>query len=166
VLLGLWIAWLVADRCRHGANTMALAGLLLLSVALLVRFGFPYPKTRVLGSAPDEKAALYLGQHFKPNTPVGAWAPGNVWLAKMVHVPMSGELRYMKSAQDLADWMARNDVEAIYADRKLREFEADVWSVIQNQIGKTLDVAFADDQAEVQVLVPSAVRKGPADESR
>jgi hypothetical protein len=166
VLLGLWLVWLVADRYRYVASRIALAGLLLLSVALLVRFGFPYAKTRALGNAPDEKAALYLSEHFKPNTPVGAWAPGNVWLAKMSHVPMSGELRYMKSAQDLADWMARNDVEAIYADRKLRDFEADVWGVIHGQIGKTLDVAFSDEQAEVQVLVPSSGREGPAVESR
>ncbi len=166
VLLGLWIVWLVADRYRQVANTMAVAGLVLLSVALLLRFEFPYAKTRSLGSAPDERAALYLSEHFKPNTPVGAWAPGNVWLAKMSHVPMSGELRYIKSPQDLADWMARNDVEAIYADRKLREFESDLWGVIHDQIGKTLDVGFADDQAEVQVLVPSAGRKGPAVESK
>jgi hypothetical protein len=137
---------------------MAVAGLLLLSVALLVRFVFPYPKTRVLGSAPDEEAALYLRQHFKRDTPVGAWAPGNVWLANMSYVQMSGELRYMKSAQDLADWMARNEVEAIYADRKLRECEADVWGLIQSQIGKRLEVAFTDEQAEVQVLVPAAGR--------
>ena len=158
VLLGLWIVWLVADRYRDVVNTMAVAGLLLLSVALLVRFVFPYPKTRVLGSAPDEEAALYLRQHFKRDTPVGAWAPGNVWLANMSYVQMSGELRYMKSAQDLADWMARNEVEAIYADRKLRECEADVWGLIQSQIGKRLEVAFTDEQAEVQVLVPAAGR--------
>jgi hypothetical protein len=158
VLLGLWIVWLVADRYRDVSNTIALAGLLLLSVALLVRFGFPYPKTRVLGSAPDEEAALYLRQHFKRDTPVGAWAPGNVWLANMSFVQMSGELRYMKSPQDLADWMARNNVAAIYADRKLREFESDVWGLIQSQIGKHLAVAFSDEQAEVQVLVPTAAR--------
>ena len=158
VLLGLWIVWLVADRYRDVANTMALAGLLLLSVALLVRFGFPYPKTRILGAAPDEAAALYLRQHFKRDTPVGAWAPGNVWLANMSYVQMSGELRYMKSAQDLADWMAHNDVEAIYADRKLRECEVDVWDLIHSQIGKRLAVAFSDEQAEVQVLVPSVGR--------
>jgi hypothetical protein len=158
VLLGLWIVWLVADRYRDVANTLALAGFLLLSVALLVRFGFPYPKTRVLGSAPDEKAALYLSQHFKRDTPVGAWAPGNVWLANMSYVQMSGELRYMNSPQNLADWMARNHVEAIYADHKLRDYESDVWGLIQSQIGKHLEVAFTDEQAEVQVLIPVAGR--------
>jgi hypothetical protein len=166
VVLGLWIVWLVADRYRHIANATALAGLLLLSVALLIRFGFPYEKTRALGSPPDEKAALYLSQHFKPNTPVGAWAPGNVWLARMTHVPMSGQLRYMKSPQDLADWMTHNDVQAIYADRKLRDYEADVWGLIQSQVGKQLNVVFSDEQAEVQVLVPAAGRKRPAIESK
>ena len=158
VLLGLWIVWLVADRYRDVPNTMTLAGLLLLSVALVVIFVFPYLKTRVLGSGPDEKAALYLRQHFKPNTPIASWGPGNVWLANMSNVQMNGILRYMKSEQDLADWMAQNDVKAIYVDHKLRQWEPDVWGVIQGQIGKSLEVAFTDKEPEVQVLVPAVAR--------
>ena len=158
VLLGLWIIWLVADRYRGEDNTKVIACLLLLSVALLVGYGFPYSKTRTLGTGPDEQAAIYMREHFKPDARVGAWAPGNVWLANMSHVPMSGDLRSVKSAQNLADWMASNDVEAIYADRRLREFEPDLWGLIRNQIGKSLNVAFTDERAEVQVLVPAAKR--------
>jgi hypothetical protein len=158
VLLGLWLVWLVADRYRDVANSAALAGLLLFSVALVLRFAFPYSKTRVLGSGTDEKAALYLRQHFKPNTPIASWGPGNVWLANMTYVQMSGVLRDMKSPQDLADWITHKDVEAIYVDRKLREWEPDVWGLVQSQIGKSLEVAFTDKEPEVQVLVPAAAR--------
>ena len=154
ILLGLWIVWLVADFYHGVGNRVVVAHLLLLLVALLVRFEFPYAKTRVLGSAPDEQAALFLRDHFKPDTHVGAWAPGTIWLAKMSHVEMGGALRSMKSGQDLADWMGSNDVAAIYVDQSLRQYESDLWGLVRDQIGKELKVAFTDDQNEVELLVP------------
>jgi hypothetical protein len=96
-----------------------------------------------------------MRERLKPGAHVGAWAPGNVWIANMECVPMARDLRYMKSGEDLREWMTREKVEAIYVDRALRECEPSLWNLIREQIGKTLAVAFTDEQGAVRVLVPT-----------
>jgi hypothetical protein len=126
---------------------------MLLPVALLLKsVGDGTLGPRVLGSRPDEKAALYLREHFVPGTHIGAWAPGTVWMANMQHVTMHRDLRYMKSAQDVRDWMAREKVEAIYMDDHLQKFEFSVWDTIEKQLGHGLELGF-DGGEGVQVLI-------------
>jgi hypothetical protein len=155
LLLGLWVSWIAIDQYRNNEMAMVAGCLVLLSVGLLVRFEYPLPKPRVLGAAPDEQAALFMREHLKPGAHVAAWAPGNVWIANMTFVHTDLDLRYMKSAEDLSDWMTHNNVEAIYEDSNLRDFEPTVWSLIREQIGKSLAVAFADEKGAVRVLVPA-----------
>jgi hypothetical protein len=145
--------WLVTDRYTHIQNRRAIGWLLLLSVALILRFGLQPSYVRVLGSSSAEKAALYLTEHFRPDTHVGAWGPATIWAAKMTFVRMAGVLRYMESASDLWEWMARERVEAIYVDEDLRMFEPAVWDTLQRQIGSGLTVTFDGGDGSVQILV-------------
>ena len=124
-----------------------------MALALILRFGLPESKARLLGSGADEQAVVYLAEHFRPGTRIAAWGPGKIWTAKMVYVRMVADLRYMKSAQDVSEWMAREGVKAIYVDDYLRRFEPAVWNTIQRQIGSGLKVVFDGGGGAIQVLV-------------
>jgi hypothetical protein len=156
ILLGLWLIWLTADRYRGVANLGAIGCLLLLSIGLIVRFGLLQSEPRRLGSNGDEQAVIYLSTHFERGTRIGAWGPGKMWTAKMDPITMAGVLRYLKSAEDVAGWMARERIQAIYVDDSLREFEPDVLSLLQEQIGGSLSVAFDAGHGAVQILVPTS----------
>lgn len=153
ILLGFALIWLVMDRYRGVPTRRTIGCFILLSLGLTLRFAIPNSGARMLGSDPDEQATLYLRTHFASGTRIGAWGPGKIWSAKMDPVTMTRDLRYMKSAQDLSEWMARERVEAIYVDDFLREFEPALWDIIQKQIGDGLAVAFESGERAVQILV-------------
>jgi hypothetical protein len=153
MLLGLWLIWFVTDRYGSTQNMRVTSCLILLSVGLMVKPGIPHSEARVLGSAADGQAILYLAAHLQPGARIAAWGPGKIWNAKMEPVTMERDLRYMKSAQEVSDWMSRERIEAIYVDDNLREFEPAVWDAIQKQIGKSLEVAFNGGEGVVQILI-------------
>jgi hypothetical protein len=153
-LAGLWLVWLVADWLRDDGDRLpALAGTLLLAIALIMGPGIPHSEARVIGSAPDERAVAYLRQTFPAGTHVGAWGPGKIWDAKMEPVPMVLELRYIKTKEDLFQWMGREKIQAIFVDDYLRNYEPGLWDVIQKQIDSGLTVGFDSGQGVVQILV-------------
>ena len=153
MFFGFWLIWFVIDRNDGVQNRRTIGCLILLSVALILMKFVPPSRAQGFGSSPDDKAALYLREHFRAGTRVGAWGPGKIWNAKLEFVFMVGELRQMKSAQDVSEWMAREKVTAIYADDYLRKYEPDVWDTLQKQIGNGLSVAFDAGEGAVQVLV-------------
>ncbi len=152
-LLGFWLTWLLMDRYEGVRNNRVTGYLILLSVGLILRFGLPQSEARLLGSATDERAVLYLSTHFERGARIAAWGPGKIWTAKMDHVLMAPNLRYFKSSQDVSEWMDREKVEAIYSDDDLRKYEPIVWDALQKQIGNSLKVAFDGGEGAVQILV-------------
>ena len=157
IFLGFWLIWLVTDWNDGVQNRRTIGCLILLSLALiLMRFESP-PKAQALRSGPDDKAALYLAEHFGPGTRIGAWGPGKIWNVKMEHVNMSLDLRYIKSAEDVSEWMDQERVKAIYADDYLRTFEPSLWDILQKQANHALQVAFdaGEGVTQVQILVPT-----------
>jgi hypothetical protein len=153
MFLGFWLIWLVIDPNDGVQNRRTIGCLILLSVALILMKFVPPSKAQGLGSGSDDKAALYLREHFGAGTRVGAWGPGKIWNANLEFVYMIAELRHMKSAEDVSEWMARERVKAIYADDDLRKFEPAVWDTLQKQIGNGLSVAFDAGEGAVQILV-------------
>jgi hypothetical protein len=153
LFLGLWLIWLLTDRLRGGQTMRIIACLMLLSLGLIFRYGIPQAKARSLGSSADEQAVAYLSTHFEREARIAAWGPGNVWNARMNHVEMARDLRSLKSAQDVLEWMTRERVEAIYVDDYLRKFEPEAWETLQKQIGNGLSVAFDSGEGAVQILV-------------
>lgn len=153
VLLGLWLIWLIKDRFSGIRDTRLIGCLILLSIGLVVRFGLLESKARSLGSSADERAVLYLSTHFSRGARIGAWGPGKIWDAKMDPVTMIRDLRYLKSSQDVSEWMAREKIEAIYVDDDLRNFEPGIWDILQKEVGNDLSVAFDAGEGAVQILV-------------
>jgi hypothetical protein len=143
LLLGLWLMWLVTKQEVGERRRTATACFVLLAATLLVRFGIAHAKPRALGSAPDERATLFLRDHFRPGTAVGAYAPGKVWNANMSHVAMVN-IRDLKTSEDVWQWMARERVEVIYADKDLRTFEPSAWEAIRKQVSHGLEVVAFD----------------------
>ena len=97
-------------------------------------------------------------EQLEPGARVGAYAPGNVWITKMNYVPMYRDLRYISTDKDLLDWMKEQDLEAIYVDKALRDYESSLWALIERQIGTNLEVAFTCDDSAVQVLLVTTKR--------
>jgi hypothetical protein len=150
-LLGLWIVYITMQQYSNN-GLISQIGTVLLLVVLLTLGGYPKPKVRELGIAPDERAMLFLREYLKPGTCVGASAPVNVVPANMTFVAMHpNTFLSMNSEQDLLTWIANRNVKAIYVDNSLR-FNESVWKLLERQIGKNLTVAFTSDNGEVQVL--------------
>lgn len=156
-LVGLWIAWVVQNSYKNHGETKMLGIIAILCVLLVVGIGYRsdyYPplKFRTLGTVPEEKAALFLREHLETNTKVGGYFPWIIWSAKMEYVYMDPALRYMTTDQDLLDWIAKNNIKAIFVDDELRNFESSTWAIIERQIGKNLEVAFTGGNGSIQIL--------------
>lgn len=152
--LGFCLIWHIADRFRAIENCRVVGLFVLLSLGLIVQFGLEQSEARLLGSGTDEKAVLYLSEHFKKGSRIAAWGPGKVWNAKMAPVAMARDFRSLKSAQDVSEWIRREKIDAIYVDDDLRRYESVVYDTIEKQIGSSLSVAFDAGEGSVQVLVP------------
>ncbi len=150
-LIGLWIVWIVLGRYRHLEVTSS-AFVFLFALMLLFREGIPTQKLRTLGIAPDERAVLFLRRNFAEGTPVGAYAPNIPWAAKMEIVDLIERRSELRSEEDLQRWMINNNLEAIYVDHYLRELEPSTWTLIESQIGRSLDIVFSSDNPDVRIL--------------
>jgi len=142
VLAVLWLTWLVARQVRDDASLrMRVACLALLAAALFVRFGVVNAGVPTSGSSPDEQAITWLRNRFPPGVRIGTYAPGAVWAANMTPVTM--ELSNLTTSDALWAWMAREQIEAIYVDHRLRTYEPEAWQTIRGEIGQGMVVAFS-----------------------
>lgn len=148
---GLWILWLIMNQYRNLKVIRPIELILALCFAVLLKGGFPYPKFRTLGIAPDERAALYMKEHLNPKSMVLTYAPGNVLVAKMDYYPLNFELRNINE-QEFSSSVAKY-AKAIYVDNDLRHNEPIVWAKIEKMIGSILEVGFKSDDGSIQVLV-------------
>jgi len=152
-LLGLWIIWLTMGRSPTGDMVQPVG--LVMGLVLLLMSGNSYylhsPKFRTLGSAPDERAAVFMRDTLPSGAPVGTYAPRNVWIAKMTYVRMYEEaLHDINSDQEFLRWLTDNNLAAIYVDSSLKHNKT-LWAFIERQIGKSFQVGFED--GDVQVLL-------------
>jgi hypothetical protein len=153
LLLAFSLAWKVGDITQPSRTT---AAVVLLAAATFVRFGMVHGTSPGLGRAPDEKAVAYLARSFPPETRVAAGAPGPIWTARMTHVEMHVGLRGLANGADVAAWMRRERVRAIYADGFVQRFEPGLWAILRSAINQELTLAFESgrDADTVMVLVP------------
>jgi hypothetical protein len=158
-LLAFTTVWTVMNRWRRVESITAI-GIILALAAFAIRAEYPQPKFRQLGIAVDEQATLFMKQHLKPRTPVGAYAPINVWMADLTYIPMfRSALPEIASVQDLLDWMKKNHLAGVYVDPHLQRQEPSLWAIVEGQIGKSLKVGFTSEKGEVQVLLANT--EGP-----
>lgn len=159
LLAGLWLMWLAVDANPTLRHSAAASSFVILPVILTIALGIVHADPRSLGSTPDERATLYLRQRFTPGTTIAAYAPGKVWSADMRHVQIVNR-RDWKTDADVWAWLNREKVEAIYADADLRGFEPHAWALLEQQVGRGLEVGFTQlpVNAEAGNLVTILVR--------
>lgn len=152
-LVGLWTAW-VFLKGETASYPRLLPVVMLLLVISLLKGGYPAPKFRTLGVAPDEQAALYIQRHLSAQSRIASYQPGNVWITKRQYVPMQRtKIPDVSSDVDLSRWIKTSKLDAIYADDMLRENEPQLWSLIEAQIGGSLQLGYSSSQPDVQVIL-------------
>jgi len=150
-LVWVWIVRYVMNRYRHLEAIKTIGLVLALCALLFLKVGYPYPKFRTLGTAPDEKAVLFMKEHLKPGSLVFAAAPGPIWEAKMNFGPLDFTLRD-KNENDLSYGHLFYG-KAVYANDTLRYDEPGLVSKIERLIGKGLEVGYESENKEVQILL-------------
>jgi hypothetical protein len=159
LLIGLWIVWTALNRFRNSEVAIPLAFLFLLSMMLLFRESVPSHGLRRLGIAADERAMLFMKRNFEEGTAIGAYAPREIWAAKMKRVTLVNRRSELRSEQQLQSFIRDYNLEAIYMDSDFRKDESAVWSLIDSQIGKSMEVAFSSDEPYIRILRVSKTNK-------
>lgn len=161
-LLGFWTLAVTTGFVQDERLSRVVGSLVVLCLALAVGGNFPLPVFRTLGAGPQEEAVFFLREHLPPGSPVGAYAPRDPTAAKMAYVSMMLDLRSLRSDQELAAWITKQELVAIYVDKELRDYEPSLWARVQKLIGTKLTIAFTSSNGEVQVLRPLAFAETPA----
>jgi len=150
-LVWVWIVRFVMNRYRHLEAIETIGLVLALCALLFLKVGYPYPKFRTLGIAPDERAVLFMKEYLKPGSLVFAEAPGVIWTAKMNFRPLDFTLRD-KNENDLSyDHLFYG--KAVYVNDTLRYYEPGLVSKIERLIGKGLEVGYESENKGVQILL-------------
>ena len=150
LLLGIALLWMVMRRYRE-VKSIEFVGLFLLLIGLVLHNKVPEHKFATLGIAAEDQATLFLRDHLKAGTPVAAYAPKNIWMAKLTYIPMFRSASELNE-QNFRNWIESNHVRAIYVDPNLKVLEPSFWALVQAHKGRDLSLAFSADGGKYQVL--------------
>lgn len=150
-LIGLWVIKIIVNRYQDHEAIKPIAITLALSLLFFLKAGYPLPRFRTLGIAPDEKAVLFMQEHLSAGSLILADAPGTIWTARMDFYPLDFRLRNV-SEKDLSDGITKY-TKAVYVNNALRYFEPGLAEKIAKLIGKGLEVGFRSEKGEVEVLL-------------
>lgn len=158
LLASIGVSSILAGAGNKTIDALKLTGLIFVfCVALLSQVSFyyrlPFDHFRALGTASDEKAAMFMREHLEPGARVGTFEARYAFVAKMTYVPMYTDLRYITTDQELAAWISGHNLKAIFINEDFRVFEPSLCSLIERQIGKSLEPAFTSDDGDIQVLL-------------
>lgn len=152
-LFGLWAIWILLASRKEIVNKL-LAGLLaIMCLGLVLREPYPSPGIRSLGSSSDEQALVFMLDYLEPGSRVVSYAPGHVLAARMTYVRFPEELRQYTTGEELYAWLIENDIAAIHSINLLRNQEAHIWGLVEEQIGVHLERAFRQDPGDIQVIL-------------
>jgi hypothetical protein len=122
-------------------------------MALLMSGHYPQPKLLSLNDDSELNATLFMREHLKPASFVGAYAPKNVWMAKQNYIPMGrNALPPLLTDAEFSAWLKNNHLHAIYSDPMLKILEPAVWQLVQKHVGAELQVEFSSRDGKWQVL--------------
>lgn len=154
LLLAIWLCVVGLKILGTSSASSAVCLLILLAGGLILRGGYPSPSIRVLGSAADEQAVLFLRDHLPPGSAVAAGAPGAVIEADMFPATLSAaDVPTGRSPEAMVDWLRSQGIRAVYVDQTLWADNRALWDLLQQQIGKGLERVFAGDGGDIQVLM-------------
>jgi hypothetical protein len=152
-LFGIWAVWIVLSSRSEIVNRQLFGLLVLMCLGLILRGAYPSPGIRSLGSSSDEQAVLFMIDNLEPGSRVVSFAPGHVLAARMSYVRFPEELRSYDTGEELYQWLVENDIAAIHSINLLRNQEAHIWGLVEEQIGVNLERAFRQDPGDIQVIL-------------
>jgi hypothetical protein len=153
-LLVLWIVWMALNRYGSAKPILATAFVFLFCTMSLFRENASSQRLRTFGTTPDERAVVFLKRNFDENAAIASYSPNASIAARMTYIELTGvDTRgVIESEEDLQRWMLETKVEAFYVDSSLQRYEPPLWRLIENQIGKSLEVVFSSDTPYIQIL--------------
>jgi hypothetical protein len=156
VMLGAtWIGFLIARRSQWPPAMAFLT--VAFAAGLVIRGAFPSPKVRLLGQDADERAVLYLREHFAPGTLVAAGAPGVMWSAGMRPATLaSTDVPNFEQSSDMVRWMREQGIAAVYVDSSLWGDNPGVWQLIEAEIGHGFESVYQGDGGKIRILIVTA----------
>jgi hypothetical protein len=129
--------------------------------ALLIFFIVPVAKhasqfrVRQLSGSPAEEAAFFLSHHFREYTVVGSYMPVVPYFAKLSHATLHHLDRMdVRNGTDLQAFIRQGNIRAIYVDDIVRRFEPQLTSIIEAEIGISLEVIFVSTDRTTTVVAP------------
>ncbi len=152
-LFGLWAIWIVLSGRNEIVNKPLVGLLAIMCLGLVLREPYPSPGIRSLGSSSDEQALVFMIDNLEPGSRVVSYAPGHVLAASMTYVRFPEELRQYDTGVELYAWLIENDIDAIHSINLLRNQEAHIWGLVEEQIGINLERAFRQDPGDIQVIL-------------
>ena len=151
-----FLCWLLLAYFLSGAadkypGWQAMAMLLLLAGAYLLRTGEVVFSPRRLGEEPREAAALALREVTEPDAKVLTCTPSVVFLANREVANFCGaDIPEFASSEDFIIWMRSQDFSAIFLERSS---PAVLTILVFDQRGKALTQVFASGGGEAYILV-------------
>ncbi len=152
-LFGLWAIWIVLSGRNKIVNKPLVGLLAIMCLGLVLREPYPSPGIRSLGSSSDEKALVFMIDNLEPGSRVVSYAPGHVLAARMTYVRFPEELRQYETGEALYAWLIENNIDAIHSINLLRNQEAHIWGLVEEQIGVNLERVFRQDPGDIQVIL-------------
>jgi hypothetical protein len=154
MLAAVWAGFILARR--ELASTTAILLSVFLSAGLILHGTFPSPKIRQLGVAGDERAVLYLREHFPPGTLIATGIPGVVQAAGMASATLSStDVPAFEDSAEVVRWMREQGMQAVYVDAGLYGDNPKLWSLIEAEIGSGFQRVFVAEAGNYQVLLVS-----------
>jgi hypothetical protein len=153
LLAGLWLVWITVRKYGRTLPQLAPALAFFFFAMVLFRDNASPQKLRSLGSAADERAVIFLKHTFSQNAAIASYSPNAPIAAEKSYIELTGvdTRAAIQSGQDLQRWLKQNNVDAIYVDDYLRRYEPPLWSIIEEQIGSSLDVVFSSSDPYIQI---------------
>ncbi len=71
----------------------------------------------------------------------------------MTYVPMYLELRHITTGEELNSWMLEQKLDTIYLNDSFRAIEPSLCSLIEGQIGESLETGFSLENGKVKILL-------------
>ncbi|MGH2581343.1 MAG: hypothetical protein ACRDFQ_00430 [Anaerolineales bacterium] len=154
MLAGFGLLWLLRQLVPRPASRVLTSGLLLFSVALILRGSlYDPPNLRQLRDQPEERASLALQANLPKGSLVASGAPGAAWAAHMTHYPSTGENLLVDTPDALYSVLLADGVQAIYIDHYLSGNNRDLWELIEPGIGQYYEQIYSDRSGSIRVLL-------------
>jgi hypothetical protein len=151
--VALWIAWLSSSWLGNGnREKSSLALLVIFSAGILLHGSYPFPNFPSLGSSTEAEAVRFLEEHLPVGSNILVPTPLPALASKMTHILAYRVPLQVNSVESLRDWLFEDNIRAIYIDSVFIHSFASLWSLLEEMIGKDLDVTFSGPQERIRIL--------------